>query len=66
MNIYDYTVPELNKFRELCNFTKDERSYFDLRAMKYTNYEIADEMNISDSLVSKLSRKCKAKMKRIV
>lgn len=24
MQLYDFTVPELNKFRELCNFSDDE------------------------------------------
>lgn len=24
MQLYDFTIPELNMFRELCNFTPDE------------------------------------------
>lgn len=29
VQIRDFTVPELDKFRELCNFTPQERLYFD-------------------------------------
>ena len=66
LQIYNYTKPELDKFRELCNFTEDEMSYFNLKAKKCPNYLIAEEMNVSDSQVAKLSRNCRVKMLRIV
>ena len=66
LQIYNYTKPELDKFRELCNFTEDEMSYFNLKSKKYPNYLIAEEMNVSDSQVAKLSRNCRVKMLRIV
>ena len=66
MKIADFTVPELNMFRELCNFTKEEREYFELRSADYSNIQIALEMNISESKVSKLARKVKSKMKRVL
>ena len=66
MQLYDFTIPELNKFRELCNFTSDELEYFELRSKCCSNVEISLRMNISESKVSKLARKVKAKIIRIV
>ena len=66
MKIYDFTVPELNRFRELCNFTPDELDYFNLRAKHYSNLQIAIEMNISEGKVSKLAKSVKSKILRIL
>lgn len=66
MQIYDFTVPELNKFRELCNFTDDESEYFELRSKKKSNVEIALAMHVSEAQVSKLARKVKNKIIRIL
>ncbi len=66
MKICDFTVPELDRFRELCNFTDDERMYFDLRAKNKSNVQIAYEMNVSESTVSVLARKVKKKIVRII
>lgn len=66
MKIRDFTVPELNKFRELCNFTEDELTYFNLRAKDKSNIQISMEMNVSEAQVSKLAKRVKSKMKRIL
>ena len=66
MQIYDFTVPELNKLRELCNFSDAELQYFNLRARHKSNVEIALTMHVSEAQVSKLARKVKDKIKRIV
>lgn len=66
MKIYDFTVPELNHFRELCNFTPDERYYFDLRAKHYSNFQISLEMNVSEGKVSKLAKSVKSKILRVL
>lgn len=66
MQLYDFTVPELNKFRELCNFTPDELQYFELRSKYKSNVQIAMIMHISEAKVSKLARKVKDKIIRIV
>ena len=66
MKIRDFTVPELDRFRELCNFTQDELEYFNLRAKDKTNVQIAMEMNISEPQVSKLAKRVKSKMIRII
>lgn len=66
MQIYDFTMPELDTFRHLCNFTPDEEEYFELRARGLSNVQIALEMHVSESKVSKLARKVKSKMLRVV
>lgn len=66
MKIRDFTVPELDRFRALCNFTSDELDYFNLRARDKSNIQIALEMNISEAQVSKLAKRVKSKMIRIV
>lgn len=66
MQIYDFTVPELNKLRELCNFSDSELEYFNLRARHKSNVEISMTMHVSEAQVSKLARKVKDKIKRII
>ena len=66
MKLRDLTVPELDRFRQLCNFTPEELEYFELRAKDKSNVEIALAMNISESKVSALARKVKSKMIRVI
>lgn len=66
MKLRDFTVPELNKFRELCNFTDDELTYFNLRAKDKSNIEIAMAMNVSEAQVSKLAKRVKNKIIRVI
>ena len=66
MKLRDFTVPELDKFRALCNFTDDELRYFNLRSKDRSNVEISLEMQISESQVSKLAKRVKAKMVRVI
>lgn len=66
MKLRDFTKPELDKFRELCNFTDDELTYFELRSKDKSNIQIAFEINVSESQVSKLAKRVKSKIKRIV
>lgn len=65
MKLCKYTVPELDRFRELCNFTEDELSYFELKAKDYTIIKIAYLMNVSESQVSKLARRVNRKIEKI-
>ena len=64
--IRDFTVPELNMFREQCNFTDDELKYFNLRSRDKSNVQIALEMNVSEAQVSKLARRVKNKMIKVL
>jgi len=66
MQIYDFTVPELDHLRNLCNFSDSELEYFNLRAKHKSNVEISLIMHVSESQVSKLARKVKDKIKRII
>lgn len=66
MQPYDFTVPELNKLRELCNFSDDELEYFNLRAKHKSNTFISIEMNVSEGQVSKLAKRVKDKIKRVI
>ena len=66
MKIRDFTVPELDRFRALCNFTDSELEYFNLRAKDKSNIQIALEMNVSEPQVSKLAKRVKDKMLRII
>ena len=66
MKIRDFTVPELDRFRELCNFTDDELIYFNLRAKDKSNIQISLEMNVSEAQVSKLAKRVKSKIIRVL
>ena len=66
MKIRDFTVPELNLLRELCNFSSSELEYFNLRACDKSNIEIAMEMNVSEAQVSKLAKRVKSKIIRVL
>ena len=66
MKIYDFVEHELQYFREQCNFSDDELAYFNLRAKHKSNVEIAMTMNVSESQVSKLAKRVKAKIIRVI
>ena len=66
IQIPNFVEWELNYFRDNCNFSDSELRYFNLRAKDKSNIEIAFEMNISESQVSKLARRVKLKMKRVL
>ena len=66
MKIADFVEWELQKFRNECNFSDEEMEYFNLRAKNKSNIQIALEMNISEAKVSKLAKKVKSKMFRVL
>jgi len=66
LKIKDFTIPELHKLRSLCNFTDDEKMYFNLRSKDYSNVQIALAMNVSESQVSKLAKRVKSKIYRVL
>ena len=65
MQIYDLTVPELERYRALCNFLDDELEFFNLRARGKSLVQIALAMNVSEAQAAKLSQRVKKKMKRV-
>lgn len=52
MKICEYTQDELTVYRKECNFTDIELQCFDLKAKDKTDYQIAMELNISESTVA--------------
>lgn len=66
MKIRDFVEWELQMFKDKCNFTDDELMYFNLRAKDKSNTQIAMEMSVSEAQVSKLAKRVKDKMKRVL
>ncbi len=64
MKIYDFITPELEKLKELCNFSEDELSYFNLKAKRKSNISIALDMHVSEAQVTKLAKRVNLKVKR--
>ena len=66
IRIPDFVEWELEYFRQNCNFSTEELEYFELRSKYKSNVEIALTMHISEAKVSKLARKVKDKIIRVV
>lgn len=66
LKIRDFTEPELQHFRDVCNFTDEEREYFELKAKDKTIVQIAQSMYVSESKVSSLARKVRRKIKKVI
>ena len=64
--IYDFTEPELDKFRMFCNFSEDELEYLNIKAKRKTNIQIAMQMHVSEAQVSKLAKRVRNKIKRVL
>ena len=62
----EFTQPEIDNFIRLCNFTQDEEKYLRLRCKDNTNVQIAFAMSVSEAQVSKLCRRVKDKIKKIL
>lgn len=65
MKIYDFTIPELNYFRDNCNFTYEEQMLFEYRAKNIPLESIAEIMNISVSTAKRISKRVNNKIIRI-
>lgn len=65
MLLRDYTKPELDRLREVCNFTDSELEYFNLRSKDKSNVQISLEMNVSEQQVSNLAKRVKDKICRV-
>ncbi len=62
----EFTQLEIDNFIAKCNFTEDELQYLLLRCKDFSNTYISLEMHISESQVSKLARRVKNKIKKVV
>lgn len=67
MNIRtEFTEPECEWFRSICNFTPDERKAFDLRVKDNSRIEIAMKLGMSESTVDRRIRGIKKKIHKVL
>lgn len=66
MNVSGFTKPELDYFRENCNFVKLERDLFEQRAQGIPLEEIAENLNISADNARRLSQKVNKKIIKVI
>ena len=66
LKIRDFVEPELEYFRNTCNFSESEMAYFNLKAKDKSNIQIAMELNISEPQVSKLAKRVKNKIIKVL
>lgn len=63
--ISQYTLPELNYYKNMCNFTPQEHVLFDYRASGYTLDECCELMHMELSSIKRLSAKVNKKMIKV-
>ena len=66
MIISDFTAPELEYFRENCNFVNLEIQIFEQRAKGVTLVALAENLNISYDYARHLSRKVNKKILKVL
>ena len=67
MNIRtEFTEPECEWFRRMCNFTTDELAVFNLRVKDHSRIEIAMKLGMSESTVDRRIRGIKRKIHKVI
>ena len=66
MIISDFTKPELDLFRENCNFVGLELEIFDLRSRGVPLEAIAENLNLSVDGAKRISQKINTKIRRVL
>lgn len=66
MIISDFTKPELDLFRETCNFVGNERALFELRSQGVPLEEIAEALHLTADGVRKKSQKVNSKINKVL
>lgn len=66
MTISNFTNPELDYFRNKCNFVNYELDVFELRSKGYTLEYISEHLNISPDYVRKISQKVNKKILKVL
>ena len=67
MNIRnEFTEPECDWFRSVCNFTPEERAVFDLRVKDNSRIQIAMQLKMSESTVDRRIRGIKKKIHKVL
>lgn len=65
MRVSDFTKPELDFYRENCNFVGNEIMVFNLRSQGVPLEEIAEALNVSVTHIGRISQKVNKKIKRV-
>lgn len=66
MIISDFTKPELDLFRENCNFVGTELDLFEMRSRDIPLETIAEELNLTSDGAKKTSQKVNKKIRTII
>lgn len=67
MNIRtEFTEPECEWFRKICNFTPDELKVFNLRVKDHSRTEISMKLGMSESTVDRRIRGIKKKIHKVL
>ena len=66
MIISDFTKPELDLFRENCNFVGSELDLFEMRSQGIDLETIAEVLNMSVDGIKKVSRKVNSKISKVL
>ena len=66
MIVSAFTVPELNFFRDNCNFVGNEIDVFEMRSRGIPLEELAEVLNMSAEGIKKVSRKVNNKIMRVL
>lgn len=62
MKIHEFSPYQKDLFREECNFDDRESKIFELKVQRYLDFQIADELHISESTVATDLRKIRSKI----
>ncbi|MDE7017769.1 MAG: hypothetical protein K2P65_09385 [Lachnospiraceae bacterium] len=62
MKIYDFTLPELECYKEFCNFTPEEEKLFNLRSSGLSQDECCGIMRMELSNIKRISQRVNAKI----
>ena len=62
MKIHEFSPYQKDLFREECNFDDRERQIFELKVQRYLDFQIANELHISESTVAADLRKIRSKI----
>ena len=65
MVVSDFTMPELDRLREQCNFVGNELQVFEFRSQGLPLEEIAEILNMSVTHIGRISQKVNKKIKRV-
>lgn len=66
MTISEFTKPELDYFRQNCNFVNLEIKLFEERAQGISLEQIAEDLHISYDYATQLSRKVNKKILKVL